>query len=174
MAEDAGFQLIPTEDVALSSTALLDAAEASALDDGSATESEPTPVPFGRTWSFDFEAGRFDRVGDAPAELTGTDTLKVWLRAATRTALGAHPIFTSFGMEDPEDVVGTTDPTEALADLEDRLRAAILLHDRIADMEDVTTSVNPDLGVVSIDTLTVITDQEDNVALLDVNLVPSI
>jgi hypothetical protein len=169
------FALIPSgDDPVASSSDQLDVAASGALEGVVAPGPEDAPIPFGRTWSFDFEAGRFNRVGGAPAELTGADSLKVWLEAATRTALGAHPIFTSFGMENPEDVIGTVDATEALSDLEERLRDAILVHDRVADMEDVIASVNPDQGVVSIDTLTVITDQEDNVALLDVNFTPGI
>jgi hypothetical protein len=169
--EDPAFSLVPLEEGA-DPEAVLDAAEASVLDDPfAATETDDPPVPFGRSWAFDYDNGRFFRSAGAPAETRGVSTLVEWINATMRTAAGAHPIFPpEIGIERPEDFLGAADPTEALSDFEDRLRTALLAHDRIQDVREFEADIDFSKGIITVTNLLIVTDQEDVVPIGPTNV----
>lgn len=163
------FSLIPPDvDAVASLDDRLDAAEASLTADpfqepGTAEE---TPVPYGVTWSFDYQAGRYRRSGTAPAEVRGEDALIEWIQLASQTARGAHASCPpDFGMEAPFAYVGLADPRVAIAEFESQLRTALLVHDRIEDVIDFSAVWDPENGAVIVETLTVVTDEGLDVAV---------
>lgn len=163
---DPAFSLVPLEESA-DPEAVLDAAEESVFDDPfDATEEEDPPIPFGRSWAFDYDRGRFIRSAGAPATTRGVATLVEYVNAAMRTAAGVHPILPpEFGIEDPEDFLGSADPSEALSDFEDRLRAALLAYDRIEDVREFEAEVDLGEGIILVTNLLIVTDQQEVVPL---------
>jgi hypothetical protein len=149
----------PEEDV--------EAAAASVLGDTELTDApEDPPQPFGRTWAFNWAAGRFYRRGGAPVEVRGLDSLVQWLQLARYTQRGAHAVFSDdFGMDGPEDWMGTVDVVEAASDYGARLQDAWTVHDRVASVENFEAHFEDDSGVIVIDSVDVITDTEDTVLL---------
>lgn len=139
---------------ALIMAAKLTDAEVLALTEAALTEPEP--------------------IGGAPIETRGTDTLRQWMFAALHTAQGAHPVFPpSFGIEDPDDWIGGVDPTDALSTFEPRANDALTQHDRVEEVDDITAEYDPDEGVISIEDLVVITDEQEAVPLTEVELTPN-
>lgn len=173
MADDPAFSLVPLDDVVGPEEAL-DAAVESLLDDPfSATVAKDPPIPFGRSWAFDHDIGRFIRSNGAPAEVVGVNALVEYVQAALRTAAGVHPTLPAdFGIERPEDFLGVADPTEALSDFLDRGRKALLAYDRIEDVRDFEAEVDLSLGIIFVTKLLIITDQEEAVPLAPFNVEP--
>lgn len=170
------FELVPPLEDPADLEDQLDAAELSALDDPLAVPAQPpTPVPFGRTWSFDYIRRRFVRTGYAPAEVRNYDALAQWLLSAWHTSAGAHPILPDdYGLVDADAWIGWADPTETLTDLQNDLTGAALQHDRVEDIDDVVVRWDPQEGIVTIDNMTVITDEEEALPLLEVDLSPEL
>lgn len=160
-AADLGFELLPADDDGVPPDADLDAAESSALEEPELAPEEP-PVPFGLTWLFDYEAGRFVRDGSSPKEVRGLDTLAVWCGMAAHTARFAHPIFSAnFGTERPDDVLGeAADAQEIASDWAERLRESLSVHDRVASV-DLQTFYDMSTGTLYVSQLEVVTDAED-------------
>jgi hypothetical protein len=158
-----GLELLPADDEGLAPEEDLAAAVAGALEDLPPEAVEAAPEPFGRTWLWDRQAGRFVRDGISPKEVRGRDALAQWCDAAMHTALGAHPIFDAeFGMEEPEDVIGqAADVDEYASDWAERLRDALQQHDRVTSVENVEVIYDPDAGVVYVTKLDVLTDEEE-------------
>lgn len=174
--DDAGFELLPIEDEDLIEAAdQLAAAEASVLDNPFDTSAPaPAPIPMGRSWLWDPEAERYVRLGNSPVEVRGVDALRQWMYAALQTAQGAHAILpASFGIENPEDWIGVVDPTDALATFEPRANDALIQHDRIEELDDLTATYDPDGGVITIEDMVVVTDENEAVPLTEVDLTPN-
>lgn len=163
-----GLELLPADDEGLAPEEDLAAAVASALEDLPAEAVEAAPEPFGRSWLWDRDAGRFVRDGSSPKEVRGRDALAQWCDAASHTALGAHPIFDAeFGMDEPEDIIGqAADVDERASDWAERLRDALMHHDRITSVENVNVVYDQDAGIVYVRTLDVFTDEEESTAPL--------
>jgi hypothetical protein len=155
---DLGPELTPEAD--------LEAAEASALAGvDPLSEAEP-PEPFGRTPLFNFLEGRYVRAGGSPVFVTGHEALKQWCLMAIYTARFAHPgIFSDeFGMEEPDSVLGeAAEAQEAVSDWGERMREALLVHERIVDVQAFEATFDEDEGVVYVNMFTVVTDEEDEV-----------
>lgn len=177
-SNDSGFELLPLDDQDLvGSLDQLAAAEASVADDpfGSLDSAEEPPVPYGQSWLWDAQRERYVRQGAAPVEVRGRDALKQWIYSALRTAQGVHPIFSDeFGIEDPDDWLGVVDPTDALATFQPRALDALVQHDRIEDLDDLTANFDPTTGIISIDDIVVITDEAEAVAVSDIELRPDL
>lgn len=169
MAEEDDFELIPVAaGEVLDADTALDTAEASVLDDPlSTTDPLDPPIPFGRTPAFDFTTGRFVRIGDgATPWVSGRDALRQWFAAMLATGRGACPIFSDeFGIEDPDDYLGTVDPEPELATLEDRLREGAQFHDRVEDIDDFEVEADSSTGVITLKDLTIITDEQEAVVV---------
>lgn len=154
-------ELLPADDEGIEPEDDLAAAEASALDDEPEEAPEDVVEPFGSSWHFNFETGRFYRSGLEPKRVSGRDALAVWCDTVMHTARWAHPIFSAeFGMEEPEDIIGeATDAAVIASDWLARLREALMVHDRIVGVEHIDAHYHPDEGILHVHELTVITDE---------------
>lgn len=161
-ADDLGFTLVPADDEPVSADAELDAVEAEALAAaGVPAEGEDAPLPFGRSWAFDFERSRFVRQGGSPARVEGIEALKMWCLVAMSSARYAHAVFSEeFGMEGLNDSLGQLDPQEVVSDLEERIRGALMVHDRIMDVTDFSIVFDRTTGIVTVQRFSVVTDEE--------------
>lgn len=142
----------------------LDAAELSLLDDVMTTEgTDSAPVPFGRTPFFDFETGRFATSGGtAPVWVTGQATLFQWIQTALKIPQGGSWLFPlEYGLENADEWIGQSDPDEAISDLEEKLPDCLLFHDRIATVDDFDADHDPSAGVITLNNLTIVTDEAD-------------
>lgn len=172
-ADEPGFELLPSDDETLSPADELAASAAGAVAEaGEITpEADPAPAPFGRTWVFDFETGRFVRSGTSPLPTTGFGALEQWILMAVHTARFAHSVFSDdFGMEEPEKGIGELRSGEMIADYEQRLREAVLVHDRVTALENFTASYNPIEGVLTITYFEVVTDEGEVIPMTDITL----
>jgi hypothetical protein len=175
--DNPSFELLPAEDEDLISAAdQLEAAEASITDDpfGDDAAAEEPSIPMGRSWAWDPISERYVRQGTAPAEVRGRDALREWIYAALRTAQGVHPLLPDdYGIEDPDDWIGVVDPADALSTFEPRALEALVQHDRIEDLDDLTARFDPSTGTITISDLIVITDEAEAVPLTDIELTPN-
>ena len=142
--------LLPVEDEPPSPEEELARAEEEAeefpeSDDLIATEEERLPIA--RSWAFDFERGRFKR-GEAqgPTEVFGVMTLRYWIEKCLHTARGAHPIHPEdYGIDrGGRGVIGSPMSGAHGADLEERIRDALLYHDAITEVTDFEMTQNPE------------------------------
>lgn len=177
--DDPDFALVPPDDVARTAEEILDAAELSALeaDDGLLIETDAV-LPYGRTWAFDFATGRFKTGpnGSAPLEVNGTESLQVWLETLAATAAGVHSSLPpDFGLDDPAEFIGFSDPIEGATDFAEQFtEAAVALHDRVGAIEDFTPEWEQGSDTVTISNFTVITDDGDAIELEPFNAEPEI
>ena len=163
MSIERDYPLLPEDDDGVDVDEDLASAVASVLQEPAPVPGE-APDPYGATWDLNFETHRFRRQGLAPARLTGRASLVVWCEMALRTARYAHSAFTDdFGMERPEDMLGHVDVGEFIGDYEQRLREALLVHDRIADVTNFAADYDPDQGVFTIHTFEIVTDDAQNI-----------
>lgn len=154
-------KISPEDDLAASIARQLDVpAQAVALP-------EDQTIPFGRSWEFDFEQGRFVRAGASPIETRGFGALIQWCYMAIHTARLAHKrVFSSqFGMDVPDEPLGEFPEGEILADWQRSLAEALLVHDRISSVENLSLDWDPVEGVLTIESLDVVTDESDQLSL---------
>lgn len=175
-ASESGLSLIPTDDEdLLAANDQLAAAEASISDDIFATPTTaPAKIPFGRSWAWDRDRERYVRQGSAPAEVRGRDALRQWIYAAARTAQGVHAIFSDeYGMEEPDDWIGVLDPSDALETFEPRFREAVLQHERIEAVDQMTPKFDPNTGIITVADLVIVTDEAEAVPILPFDISPT-
>lgn len=92
-SSDPAFQMLPVEAEPVSAEEALDAAEDSALEDPLAIEAEPeNPVPFGRTWKWDEDRGRFVRGEGGPRGVDSIGLPFEWTLAGPVTKLSPTSI----------------------------------------------------------------------------------
>lgn len=167
------FTLIPADDPQSSPQEDLDAATAGALalsDQITPVDPDP-PVPFGSSWGFDWSAGQFLRMGRSPAPVGELDAVAEWAQMALHSARWAHPVFDdTFGIEEPDGVIGEFAEGEALADWQRSVVDALLVHDRIASVENVLLDWDPTTGVLTVLSLDIVTDEDTTVTVSDVAL----
>lgn len=129
------------------------------------------PQPLGNTWVFDFEAGQFVRAGSSPAVTSDLGALEQWCLMAIHSARYAHPVFSDeFGMEKPDAPIGEFAQGEVLADWQQSLVEALLVHDRVSAVEDIDLSWDPSTGILTINGMTVVTDENAGVTVSDVSV----
>lgn len=162
-----GLELLPADDEGLAPDADLQAAADSALENVPQVAVPDAVEPLGRSWMWDRDLGRFRRDGLAPKEVRGRDALAQWADAALHTARFAHPIFdANFGMEEPDDIIGqAADVIERTSDWGERLKEALMLHDRVVSVENFTAVYDQSNGILYVQSLDVFTDEEDEGAL---------
>jgi hypothetical protein len=121
-------------------------------DDLIATEEERLPIA--RSWAFDFEHNRFARglAAQGPAETRGVMTLRYWIEKCLRTARGAHPIHPEeYGIDrSGRGVYGAPLAQTRGADLEQRIRDALMFHDAISEVTEYESSYSPDDDLLSV------------------------
>jgi hypothetical protein len=167
------YSLTPADDPQSSPQADLDAANAGALASQDAVVPvDPDPVvPLGASWLFDWNAGQFVRTGQSPSPVSELDALVEWAQMAIHTGRYAHPIFSDvFGVDEPDSVIGEFAVGEALADWQRELVEALMVHDRITSVENITLDWDPTTGVLTILSLDIITDKDATVTVSDVTL----
>jgi hypothetical protein len=161
------YSLVPPDDAEIAPGDDIDAAEASALGDPYADEATPAPEPFGLTWVFDFEAGQFVRQGAAPAEAsTDEASLEQWCLMVLYSARFAHAVFDDdIGIEYPTDPLGELGSREWLGDYAERMREALMQHERIADVTNFQGDFEQATGVLRISGFDVMTDEGETVSV---------
>lgn len=149
----------------------LAAAEAAALTEPDELDTPvERPQPFGRSWAFDFSTGQFIRHGAAPAETFGLETLKQWAQNALLTRRFAHLIYSdAFGLELDDDLIGSALTPITQADYTAAVVEALLVHDRIASVDDFTFTHDPDEDFVVVN-FTITTDADDKLEVAQVPL----
>lgn len=171
-ADDFDFTFLPTDDDDVTPDADLDAAEQSALEDAlDVADTTAAPVPFGRTWFFDWALGRFRRHGLAPAETRGEGALRQWVEMVFHSAWMGHAVFSpEFGVERPDSAIGMVG-MDALVEASDwaaRFREALLVHDRIAEVDGLDVQLLDD--AIYCGPFEVITDEDDRVVVGPITL----
>lgn len=167
-ADDLGLELLPPTDAAVTPEQDLSAAIASVLADPLDPReiTDDAPQPLGRSWRFDYDAGRFVRAGAGPAAVSGADALVEWATTALHTARFAHPIYSeAFGRDRPNALIGEGVGDEQEADLGVGIRNTLLVHDRIAAVEIGSIAFDPIAGILTISGLTIFTDEDDELNL---------
>lgn len=170
---DLDFELLPADDEGLSPARGLQASIAGAVAEPGAIIPEPTdaPTPFGRSWAFDFEKGRFIRAGSSPIPTAGFASLQQWILMMAHSARYAHRVFSDdFGIEHPTDGIGELRAAELVSDYEQRLREGLLVHERVTGLENFDAAYDPSTGVLTIAYFEVVTDEEEVVPVQDVTL----
>jgi hypothetical protein len=134
-----GYNLIPPDPGLINPDLQLDAALAPVVD------ADPdAPIPFGKSWRFDFVAGQFVKDGTAPQQTYELDSLIMWIEKTARTARYAHPIYSDqYGVEEPYELIGQQVSEALLTAYEDGLTEALLVHDRIVAVEGFGFSQDP-------------------------------
>lgn len=167
MAEP-GESLIPGDEAA---DERVDAAEASALAEAEEQTEDDDLLPLGMSWVFDFEARRFVQGGQGPLRAYGEDALIQWCLMAVNSTRFTHDVFSeAFGIESLDDLIGSVMAPELAAEFESRAREALMVHDRIVDVEDFAVTYDGASDTLHIDTFTVVTDDEERVAVNETTL----
>lgn len=168
----ADFSLVPADDPQTAPGDDLAAATASALGVSPISPVAPTAVlPLGVSWLFDFRRGEFVQEGISPAPTREFDTLGQWCEMAVHSARYAHAVFSDgFGMEAPDGLIGQLGSAEAQADWTAALVDALMVHDRVSSVENVSVDWDPTTGTLTILTLDVITDTDETLNLSDVTM----
>lgn len=135
---------------------------------------EEPPRPFGKSWLWDDDRGRFKRYGAAPAATHGYDTLIGWIRNAVRIARLTYPIFDDeFGMDDPYALVGEVPTTTLKAQWSRMITDALSIEPRITEVRDFkygqAPAGSPDDTVLYVD-FTVVTDDQAELTIEGVAL----
>lgn len=167
------FPLIPASDDQQTAADDLAAAVQGALavPDGIQPVASPAPAPMGISWQFDFDSGQMVRTGQSPTQTSDLDTLAQWCEMTIHTARFANAVFSDdFGMERPASVIGEVLDAEAIADWQRALIEALLVHDRITTVENVALSWDGSTGVLTVNSLDVITDEDETLNVSDVTL----
>jgi hypothetical protein len=132
------FDLIPPDPGLINPDLALDAALAPVEDD-----QPDAPLPFGRSWRFDFIAGQFVREGTVPQVTYELDSFVGWVEKTLRTAQQAHPIYSdSYGVDQPG-VIGEMASDELLGDYQDAAIEALMVHDRVVSVEEFSFNQDP-------------------------------
>jgi hypothetical protein len=107
---------------------------------------EPPPAPLGRTVVLDFNTGEVVMNGRSPMEVRGESNLRVWIEKCLRTHEGAHPIHPEgYGMEVPlNSYLGVTASQIEVGEVEDAVRAALIYHPAIDDIENFEMVIDDD------------------------------
>lgn len=133
------FDLIPPDPGLINPDLALTVALAPVVDAG-----PDAPIPFGKSWRFDFLAGQFVRDGTAPQATYELDSLIMWIEKTIRTARYAHAIYSDqYGIEEPDAIIGEQIDADQLAAYEDGITEALMVHDRIVSVEEFNFSQDP-------------------------------
>ena len=151
MAEEIVERFLPDLD-----SPLVEEADDEAIDDrwqdadDLVVAAEPPP-PVGRTWAYDYVAGRMLSRGRGPVEVRGIATIKQWVEKCLRTDRGAHAIHPDeYGVEDPFEPVGFALDSADMADYFDRVHDALTFHPRIVDVRDFELDSDSDEEILEV------------------------
>ena len=137
---DEGFEILPVGSEPPDADAELALQEDLASGQDTFAAQDGPPAPLGRSYAYDFAARRFiPGQAGGPLMTFGLDTLATWVEKCLRTRLGENPaVDPDFGVEIlPEDLIdGGPFDAGAIAEYESAARRALLVHPRIADVEN--------------------------------------
>lgn len=129
---------------------------------------EPPP-PIGRGWALDPNKPGFVTTPQhrGPLNTRGLETLKTWITKVLHTERGVYPIYsTEYGMTRPFDLIGQPGSETAVADYEDRVRDALLVHPRITEVIEFRAEF--DVGREEAEVwFSVITDTEETIEIAE-------
>jgi hypothetical protein len=163
-------ELIPVAGDQLASDAALDLAAEALLGAQAAVSEVAEEAAYGRSWHFDYAEGQFLRYGAGPAITTGLDTLRGWIEKTIHTSRFAYEIYSDqYGLDDV-DMIGAPFSAEVLSALGRAIEEALLVHDRIAQVTNMTFE-RPDEDDYVLVSFTVVTDTDDTFPL-DIPVVP--
>lgn len=173
-AESLGFSLLPVEEGLPTPDEAVASAVASVLADPFAedVDDEELREPLGVSWEFDFEAGRFTRIGAEPRRVTGLSALYQRMQAAVYTARGAHEsVPTTFGIEYPDYPIGELPTQEIISDFGAMLEAALLRVEGVEGIENYEAEFDEASQTIRLTALDVrVTDPAGAVRIADLNL----
>lgn len=133
---------------------------------------EEVPPFIGKSWAFDFLAGRFvaPTGANGPVATHGVATLTTWIEKAIRNDRGSQAIHPpDYGMPDPYRLIGHNLVDLDVSGYENDLIDTLTFHPRIADVTDFTFDVDPDALACSI-TFTVVLDDESTLSVESLTL----
>lgn len=167
------FSLIPADDPASSASDDLAAATAGAVALPDTIVPAPTApaIPFGVSWEFDWELGQFTRVGQSPLQVNNFNALGQWCLMAIHSARYAHAVFSDdFAMENPDSPIGEIAAGEIVDDWQAAVVDALMVHDRITSVDNIDIDWDPSAGVLYLNSLDVITDEDLTLTVSDITL----
>ena len=132
---------LPALDSELPEEDLFDVSVDSDLLEADFEDAQEGPNPYGITWAFDFHAGDIfiDRNG-AMVQVDGKETLKQWIGHTLSIARGESSLFSDdIGTKIPLLYGLNVDAAEVLSEIEAEVRLALGFHDKIAEVQSVTT-----------------------------------
>lgn len=155
-------RLLPDDERALTAAQVAGLLEADdALDTQPLVVETQQPPIIGKSWAFDFVAGRFfpSRTGGV-VPTRGLETLRIWVEKCLRTIRDSHPVHDDeYGLLGGFDsVLGRQFDAGEVADLEQRITDAVLYHPRIESVADFGVLFDEDDETLWI-SFRVITDQ---------------
>lgn len=126
----------------------------------------PSPSLFPSPTLFPSAGGQDVVLGAAPAMVEGHEALAQWVMMTIHSARFAHAVFTDgFGMELPDSILGeVADIAEKVSDWGQRLREAVLRHDRVTGLENFSATYDEDNGIVYVNNFEVVTDEGDRLS----------
>lgn len=167
MAEtfDADFELLPASTLNVTAEEQLAVSEA-LIDTDEVEEIEDPPEPYGRSLAFDHEARKFPLIGGQPNWTEGIETLIQWIKNMMWTSRMAHTIFSDdFGMDDPWALVGAPAQAALWQAYKTDLNDALLVHDRIAEVNSIQMDVDPEEPDLVIVTIEITTDEAEEITI---------
>lgn len=158
---DLPFSLLPDEDVPPSPDDAVSAAVSAALG-GPVEVSTGVRAPLGRSWALDPEGGGFlRRGGSEPTPVGGLGALVSWCQMVVHSERRVHRIFSdAFGVEGFAAAIGRLPSAAITSGLAASLERALLQHDRISAVENVSISLDPTTGTVVFDAFTIVLDDQ--------------
>lgn len=129
---------------------------------------EEDALPLGRSWLWDFDAGR---MGSRPQSVRGVMSVVMVAQMALRIRRGFHYwIPGDLGMDDPDVLVGQVEDAELIATYQQDIRDTLMTcHDRITDVGGFVFTHNADEEVAYVD-LNIEIDGDESVRLEGVPL----
>lgn len=156
------FALVPDDDVPPTPDDAVSQAVAGALGGVQEVLDDDFRAPLGRSWALDpIHGGFLRRGGSEPVLVSGAGAVTSWCQMAIYSERFAHRVFSDrFGVEGFAAAIGRL-PSQAVANaLASSLERALLQHERIARVENIVTSWDPENGTIGFDRFSVVLDDE--------------
>lgn len=164
--DDTEFELLPLTGLEPEPQEQLAESEALLDPDQDIEETDDPPEPYGRSWLFDPEKPGFLLHGTAPATTNGVETLKQWILIMMWTARMSLPIYSDdFGMDEPARLIGQPPRVDLWQAYETDLTDALLVHDRITEVEYINLHVDEEDPEVTLVDVVVQTDDEERITI---------
>jgi Protein of unknown function (DUF2634) len=162
-------QTVPTDDIVIDSedalTELEIESEESILDPFRVDliDEETELYPYGKSYQFDFAAGRFTVIPNkGPLQTNHLMTLKAWIEKCLLTARAAYPIYSDdYGVDNPSEGIGLQYTDELIGQMETNIEEALTQHPRILSVQSFASDYDPAEEELFV-SFTCVVDGEDN------------